>query len=375
VTKTEPGIVLRLAREAAGLSLEAMARRTYFSKGHLANIETGKRTATPTVIRAYQDALGDDVNRRQLLMTLLAGAVTPSASAVEAVGRAFEFALDAPPLTVDDWLAKLDAYGHEYMLVGAGDLQARLAADLARLQTGLDHPVLAAVAAKLLTLQGIAIQCNAMPSADGRRRDAVRWYLLGARAADRSDSTDVRAWVRGRAAFALAYEGAELSVAQSFASQALALSKRPSLSRLNALLALANTQGLDGDRTGALATFNDAKRTLDAIGFENRISDFAGPEWLIASTTSLLASRIGEERIALDAQETAERTRPAALSRFSPHIRLHWALMMAKSGGREEGIAYAQGVLAELPPERHDIALRLRMSEIETPSPRPGIRR
>jgi hypothetical protein len=35
-------------------------------------------------------------------MTLLTGAAMPSASAVEAIGQTFEFALDAPALTVDE---------------------------------------------------------------------------------------------------------------------------------------------------------------------------------------------------------------------------------------------------------------------------------
>jgi transcriptional regulator with XRE-family HTH domain len=364
----EPGVILRLAREAAGLSLEAMAQRIYFSKGHLANIETGKRTATPTVIRAYQDALGDDVNRRQLLAALLASAASPLAS-LEVIGRAFELALATPPLTVDDWMAKLEDYGHEYVLLGPGEMQTRLTADLSQLQAGLagvNHSVLAEVASQLLTLQGLATQTTTMPSADGRRTDVIRWFRLGAGVADRSGNTAVRVWVRGRAAFALAHERTDASAARSLANEALALSDRPSIGRLNALLALANTQALEGDKNGALATLDDVNRTLDAIGFDNRISAFASPEWLIADTTSLITSRIGEERAALKAQETAEETRPPTLSEYSKYLHLHRALMIAKSGGREEGITYAQGVLAELPRERHDVSLRLRMSEIES---------
>ena len=360
----EPGVILRLAREAAGLSLDAMARCTYFSKGYLANVETGKRKATPAVIRAYQAALGDDVNRRQLLMALLAGAVTPAAS-VDVIGRVFESALDAPALTVDDWLAKLDAYGHEYTLVGPGGMQPRLAADLARLQTGLDHPVLSAVAAKLLTLQGLTIQSTTMPGPNGERTDVIRWYRLAARAADRSGDTDVQVWVRGRAALALAYEGTELPAARGFADEALALSEQASLGCLHALLALANAQGLDGDRKGALARFHDVQRALDIVGYENRISDFAGSEWLMATRISLLMSRLGEERLALESQAAVNRTLPLTLPRFSTHIELHRALMMAKRGNREGGIAHAREALAQLPRERLDVALRLRMSEIE----------
>jgi transcriptional regulator with XRE-family HTH domain len=356
---TEPGVILRLAREAAGLSLATLARRTYYSKGYLANVETGKRTATPDIIQAYLDALGDDVNRRQLLLALLAGAATPLAS-TEALGRAFEFALDTSALSVDEWLSKLEGYGHDYMATGAGEMQARLAADLVRLQTQLDHPVLSAVAAKLLTVQG-----KTMPSADGRRTGAIRWYRLAISAADRSGDIAVRVWVRGRAALALAYEGAELPVAHHFASEALALSEEPSLGQLNALLARAHAQGLDGDRRGALATLDDAQRTFDLVGSDEQISDFAIPEWRMATIASMLASRLGEEPLALAAQETADRTRPATVPRFATHIELHRGLMMAKAGSREEGIAYAQGALAKLRPERHSLSLRLMMAGIE----------
>ena len=301
------------------------------------------------------------MNRRQLLLGLLAGAVTPSATA-EAVARAFETALEeSPSPTVDDWLAKLEAYGHDYMSVGAGDMQARLATDLVRLQPRLDHPVLSAVAARLLTVHG-----KVMPSAEGERGGAIRWYRLAAGAADRSEDVDVRVWVRGRAALALAYEGAELLVARTFAQQALALSERPSLGRLNALLALAHVQGLTGDHGGALATLDGARRVFDEVGSEEQISDFAIPEWRMATITSMLLSRLGEERLAIDAQETADRTRPTTLPRFATHIELHRGLMMAKAGDREGGVAYARQALVELPPERHSLSLRLMMREIES---------
>jgi transcriptional regulator with XRE-family HTH domain len=365
VTK-EAGAVLRLAREAAGLSLDTMARRTNFSKGYLSNVETGKRTATPDVIRAYQVVLGDDVNRRQLLMALLAGAATPLASA-EVIGRAFELALDAPALAVDDWLAKLEEYGRDYMSraylsFDAGAIQARLAGDLAQIQTSLGQPALTSIAAKLLTIQGLTVQSTTMPSGDGHRTDALRWYTLGVRAADRSADTASRVWVRGRAALRLAVEGAELPAATCFAKEALALSERPSVGRLSALLALAQTQGTAGDSAGTRATLEDAQKTFDIIGSDRRVSDFAIPEWRMALLTSLAVSRLGEERSALQAQETAERALPST----SKYLQLHRALMMVKAGNRQGGISYARDSLGRLPPEEHRPALWLLMREIES---------
>ncbi|NEW30410.1 helix-turn-helix domain-containing protein [Nocardia cyriacigeorgica] len=49
---------LRAAREAAGLSLSAMAARTHYSKPLLGMLETGQRQIRPEHVRAYADALG-----------------------------------------------------------------------------------------------------------------------------------------------------------------------------------------------------------------------------------------------------------------------------------------------------------------------------
>lgn len=58
------GKVLRQARAQAGLDLSTVALLGYVSKGHLVNVESGRRTATPAVITAYEKALG--MHRRSL---------------------------------------------------------------------------------------------------------------------------------------------------------------------------------------------------------------------------------------------------------------------------------------------------------------------
>ncbi len=68
----ELGLTLRESREAAGLSLTGMAKRTGYSRGYLGNIETGERQVTPDIIRAYERVLGDDLKRRQLLVGSIA---------------------------------------------------------------------------------------------------------------------------------------------------------------------------------------------------------------------------------------------------------------------------------------------------------------
>ena len=69
---TDLGQTLKEARVAAGISLSGMAKRTGFSRSHLGNVETGTRTATTEVVMAYERALGDDVQRRLLLLSAVA---------------------------------------------------------------------------------------------------------------------------------------------------------------------------------------------------------------------------------------------------------------------------------------------------------------
>jgi transcriptional regulator with XRE-family HTH domain len=362
----KPGAILRLTREAAGFSLDTMVRRTHFSKCYLSCVETGKRRATPAVIQAYQAVLGDDMNRRQLLMALFAGAAAPSAS-VEVIGRAFESALDTPALTVDDWLAKLDDYGREYMAsLGVGELQVRLAGDLAQLQTRLDDPVLSSVAAKLLTMYGLTFQSTATSDAFSQT-SALRWYALGVRAADRSADLETQVWARGRAAQALATDDIHQHAVADLARQALALSEdRPSVGRLSAQLTLALAQSQARDRAGTLALLSDARRTFDVVGSSSAVSDFAFPEWRLEFWVSELSSRLGEERVAQEARGVIERMLPPTFPRFTTELELDRGLLMVKLGDVEGGRAYAREAFDQLPPEARWPSLRLMMSEIES---------
>jgi hypothetical protein len=170
--------------------------------------------------------------------------------------------------------------------------------------------------------------------------------------------------VRGRSALALAYEAAELPTAADLADQALALSDRPSLGRLNALVAQAHVAGVHGDADRAKQLLDEARRVFDVAGSAEQISDFAVPEWRFHTFASMLLSRLGDPG-AVDEQEAADRTRPSTLPRFATHIELHRSLMLAKSGDVQSGLDYAQGALDKLPPERHSLSLKLMLAEIQ----------
>jgi transcriptional regulator with XRE-family HTH domain len=68
-----------------------MAKRSGFSRSYLGNVETGVREVTPGVIRAYQRVLGEDVDRRSLL---IGAAASFAAGAVPAPDVAVDIARD-----------------------------------------------------------------------------------------------------------------------------------------------------------------------------------------------------------------------------------------------------------------------------------------
>jgi transcriptional regulator with XRE-family HTH domain len=355
----DTGEMLRSARESAGLSLSEVAARTHYTRGHLSNVETGKRAASPDVVLAYERVLGEamDRGRRGLLAGIAAGVVAPAATA-ELLRRGFAAAIGERP-SLDEWRSRVETYGHDYMTVGAGELQSRLAGDLVVLQQQLEGPERWGVAARLL-----ALYAKTTPGAE----NSSRWYRLAVTAADRSGDLPSRVWVRGRAALAMAYEGKGLSTAGRLARQAVALSDAPSLGRLNAVMALAHVAGARGDTDTAYGMLGEGKRLFDAAGSDEQVSDYAVPEWRMHTFKSMLLSRMGDERGAVIAQDEADRTRPKSLPRFATHIQMHRGLMMARAGDTRGGVAFARGALEKLPVNRRSLTLRLLMDEVERAS-------
>lgn len=356
VTENEWGATLRALRTDAKVSLKRMAAATHFSVPYLSQVETGARRATEEIVEAYGRVLGDGVDRRSLLAGLLVGAVSPT-TMMDGILEGYQRILGQPRPDVDDWAERVESYGRDYMSLGAAQMQARLARDLLVLQTKLDSPELWGSAARLLTVHG-----KTLPSVDGS--GAVRWYRTAAQVADRSGQLDVRVWVRGRAALALAYEGAGLVTAATLASQALALSERPSLGSLNASMALAHVAAHRGDRQSALDLLEAGERAFDVAGSHEQVSDFTVPEWRFRTFTSMLLSRLGDPRAQVE-QDRADATRPATLPRFATHIELHRALMLVKAGDHAGGLSYARTALAQLPTDKLSLSLRLMMEEIE----------
>ncbi len=208
----------------------------------------------------------------------------------------------------------------------------------------------------------MTLYAKTFPGNDGSK--AVHWYRMAARAADESGDEQTRVWVRGRAAIALGYEGASPGVADALADQAMQISERPSLGLLNAAMGRAHSAALRGDRATALAMLDHARRILDQVASAEQTSDYAGPWWRMNVFVSLLLARLGDERGAVEAQDAARRELPAELPRFATHLEMRRGLMLARSGDKSGGEAYAQRAMDALPPEKHSLTLRMLMDEV-----------
>ncbi|MBF6412567.1 helix-turn-helix transcriptional regulator [Nocardia cyriacigeorgica] len=311
------------------------------------------------VLDCPQDLLETDVNRREFMSHLAATSVAPVVAS-DLLAQGFSTRLHSSGPSVDEWEGMLARYGSDYMSQGAARIQQRLAADLVVLQQQLDSPRMWAVAARPMTLFA-----KTYPGSDGRK--AISWYRMAAEAADRSGDSDTRVWVRGRAAIALGYEGAALPVAHTFADQALAISDDHSLGRLNALWGKAHASAIQGDRATARSLIDTGRREFDVSYSEEQTSDYAVPWWRVNVFLSLLAARLGDEKIALAAQDDASAALPPELPRFATHLDMHRGLMLVRAGDRIQGVRVTRAALDALPPEKHSLTLRMLMDEISGP--------
>lgn len=295
------------------------------------------------------------VDRKNFLTSIAGTAIAPMVAS-DLLSSGFESALRGPGPTAEEWDAKVDAYGRAYMVEGAAQIQKRLAADLILLQQQVEDPHSWAVAAKLATLYA-----KTFPGSDGAK--AVTWYRYAAKFADRSEDDQVRVWVRGRAAIALGYEGAALGVADLLSQQALAVNDSPSLGTVNAVMGQAHVAALRGDHKQAREMVDQGRADFDIAGSDDATSDYAVPWWRFNVFISLLAARMGDERLADVAQTEAGHSLPTSLPRFKTHLEMHRGLMLARQGD-PDGAELAQQSLDQLPAEKHSLTLRMLMEEI-----------
>lgn len=274
---TDLGAVLRAAREAAGVSLAAMAARTHYSKPLLGLLETGKRTIKPEHVEAYSRALNVSIEILQgppddPLRVAHEWLVSDSPAVVQLrVGRRVGVLLAAELETRVIELRHLDD------VIGGGDLFPVVSKELSEL-----HEVVRSasyngeVGRRLLTVTGELAQLAGWVASDaGRYIEAQRIYLDGVSAARGAGDCPLAAQLLS----SLSYQMANVGTAHDAALLARSAVK-------GAGAASPVVQALLSERVAwASARSRDyagARRALDAVddAYESRSSGVVEPEWV-----------------------------------------------------------------------------------------------
>lgn len=278
------GAQLRAAREAAGLSLAALARRVPFSKSALGHYETGVRPPTPEVVEWYERAIGAeldpvtsvvslgraDVDRRQLLRGVVYAAALSAlplsaASASERLrasgaGRRVGMADVASVHAVTDAFQKIDESRGAIGRTAIAEFLATDVADLLRSDFRSEAVRTAAfsAAAEVAYLAGFKAHDGGL---DGL---AQRYYMAALRLAEESGDDTHAAWVLR----ILALQGTDLGERRysvRLADRALARVDGAGADEMALFqVALARCHAETGDERGAADALRSAERAIDS---------------------------------------------------------------------------------------------------------------
>jgi transcriptional regulator with XRE-family HTH domain len=340
------GDALRAGRLAAGLSLDTMALRTHFTKAHLSNVETGKRSASRDVIAAYAAVLDVPVEAlTALLPDPLRMAhewlVMDSPQVVESrAGRQVgtELATKVEQRVVQ--LRHLDD------LVGGEDLSPVVTKELRDTEQLVREAAYSdLVGRRLLTAVGELAQLAGWVASDARSHDqAQRLYLSGVSAATEAGDRPLAANLFS----SLSYQIANV--------------KRPADALLLARSAVKGsngatptTQALLLERVAwAAAKAKEARaalRTLDQVddAYESRSVGDADPEWVYWLNRDEISTMRARVMVELGRPAEAEPLLLEVLSRYPEDSHreqsLYWS-WLAEAYARSGELDQAKAALA-----------------------------
>lgn len=350
------GEVLRSVREAAGLSLSALAARTRYDKSLISLIENGKRPPHPGFAQACDQALGtgpllamlvdegDQMRRRVLLANV--GAAVGAAGVLGAAALADTVRgglLDAAGAD-RDWDAVVAGFNRRLVVdpspqFGQAVLASLMVAKQQLTDLGKSPDRLKAVA-ELGQIYGLWLGNG------GDTATARNWYRTSTVLADRSGHTPTRVYARGRAASRGIYEGMTVRETTDTAGEALSLSQAPSPGAVEAWSALVHVHGLTGNlaegRRAVAGMADVAEQLPDAP---------AGPIQRMWSFRNYLEGRVGP----LDTA-TAVHDQALAALRGLPvwfaDAKVYYGLALVRAGDVEEGARYALAAVKGL---GHDV--------------------
>jgi transcriptional regulator with XRE-family HTH domain len=273
---TDLGSNLRAAREAAGLSLSGMARRTHYSKAMLGHLETGVRTVLPEHVTAYSRALSVAVDR------LYGPALDPLRAAHEWLISDSEIRAesDAGRQVGQTLVSELERRVVElrYLddIVGGNDLSPIVSAELAAARDVIKRCSYSeTIGQHLLVAVGELAQLAGWVASDaGNYVEAERVYLSGVTAASAAGDRVLA----GQLLSSLSYQTANVGDPSD-----AALLARSAVCGANSATPVARTLLLErvAWASARVRDADGARRALDAVDdtYESRSDRFEEPRW------------------------------------------------------------------------------------------------
>jgi DNA-binding XRE family transcriptional regulator len=360
------GDALRVMREAAGLSLAALAERAAVSKSHLGNLETGDRPPTVEVaealdrslraggvlveLAAYERGGGDDMRRRALLSTVAAASTLGLIDGPHALADMVLHDLLSVAGVTEDWDGVVQDCSQRLVTDPSPLLGTALLTGLSTLRQEIEHasaarkPDLLRAAAGLSQIYGLWL--GNVSQVGGANQS----YRAAGLLADRSGDTSMRAWVRGRAASRGVYESWSIPRTLSVVEEALSITDRPTAGMLEAHAARVSVAAIVGDPASGRAAIRAMADTAERLP-ASELHTLADPVARTLFMSAFLEARVGSLADAEAACEQAE----DALQRMPTWLtetQVYRARAMVAAGDTRDGLAYAlravQGV-------RHDV--------------------
>lgn len=303
------GQVLRSIREAAGLSLASLAKRTNYHKSEIGFVETGRRRPSVDLATACDRALGtspllstvvemdegqgDKMRRRALLATITMAVGVSGIDGVSALANVIRHGLLDVADAVEDWDAVVDDFTRRRVTDPSADYGNALLAQLivARQQNidlGATTDRLRAVA-QLGQLYGLWL---------GDRGDVASargWYRSASMVADRSGDSLTQIFVRGSALSRGTYEGCSARETIEGVEAALNISRKPCLGALEAYSALVHVHGLTEDLRSGRVAVDSMQQVIDHLP-DSEARKAAGPVERTAAFRNYLECRAGSRR-------------------------------------------------------------------------------
>ncbi|WP_083935896.1 helix-turn-helix domain-containing protein [Saccharomonospora halophila] len=310
------GANLRAAREEAGVSLSAMARRTHYSKPLLGLLETGKRAINPDHVTAYARALNVSVE------TLYGPADDP-------LRIAHEWLVAPTPVEIrlgsgrrvgsalaDRLAERVIELRHLDDVIGGRDLLPVVRKELASAEHLVNEAAYTErTGRRLLTLVGELAQLAGWVSGDaGHYTEAKRLYLSGVSAAHEAGDPALVGQLLSCLSYQIANVG-DPADALLLARSAITGVEGRTTPLVRALLlervAWASARARDRDGT---------RRALDAVdeAYERRSAGAAEPEWVYWLDRNEIDVMAGRCLIELGDPVTAEPLLSGALAAYTP---------------------------------------------------------